>query len=51
MAARAQVGALEDRLVTGFGDDDLVEGLAAVQTLKGAGGVRSGASLSSFLCK
>ncbi len=35
-AARAQLGALDGRLTTGISDDDLVEGLAAVQTLKGA---------------
>ena len=35
-AACAQVAALDDRLATGFCDDELVEGLAAVQTLKGA---------------
>ena len=35
-AARAQLEALDGRLATGFSDDDLVEGLAAVQTLKGA---------------
>ena len=34
-SARAQLVALDDRLVTGFDDVDLVEGLAAVQTLKG----------------
>ena len=33
--ARVRIGALDDRLATGFGDEDLVEGLAAVQTLKG----------------
>ena len=32
--ARDQVGTLDDRLVTGFSDADLVEGLAAVQELK-----------------
>jgi hypothetical protein len=35
-AARAQVAVLEGRLATGFSDDALVEGLAAVQMLKGA---------------
>ena len=33
--ARVQVGMLDNRLVTGFSDTDLVEGLAAVQELKG----------------
>ena len=33
--ARDQVGVLDNRLVTGFSDADLVEGLAAVQELKG----------------
>jgi len=35
-AARAQVAVLEGRLATGFSDDALVEGLVAVQMLKGA---------------
>ncbi len=35
-AARVQVAVLDGRLATGFSDDDLVQGLAAVQTLKGA---------------
>ena len=35
-AARAQLEILDDRLATGFSDDDLVAGLAAIQTLKGA---------------
>jgi hypothetical protein len=33
--ARVEVGALDDRLVTGFSDQDLIDGLAAVQELKG----------------
>ena len=33
--ARSQVGMLDNRLVIGFSDADLVEGLAAVQELKG----------------
>ena len=33
--ARLQVGTLDNRLVTGFSDADLVEGVAAVQELKG----------------
>ena len=41
-AARAQVAALDDRLAAGFSDDELVEGLAAIQTLKGAVAARRG---------
>ncbi|HEX5089407.1 MAG TPA: DUF222 domain-containing protein [Nocardioides sp.] len=33
--ARVRVGSLDDRLVTGFSDAELVDGLAAVQELKG----------------
>jgi hypothetical protein len=33
--ARVQVGELDNRIVTGFSDADLVDGLAAVQVLKG----------------
>ena len=33
--ARAKLATLDDRLATGFSDDDLVEGLAAAQVLKG----------------
>ena len=33
--ARVQVGSLDDRLATGFSDDELVDGLAVVQSLKG----------------
>src|SRR4051795_10220938 len=35
-AARAQLEVLLDRLPAGFGDDDLVDGLAATQELKSA---------------
>ena len=35
-AARSQIDALADRLVTGFADEELLEGLAAAQRLKGA---------------